>query len=84
MHHTFEVDEILRIIASSIEYENRKDAVSFACCCKSFSAPALDTIWRTWQWSFTTLLRTLPPSTWNIEDKVFVSFLTTQLFGIPG
>lgn len=84
MHHIFRVDEILRIIASSIEYENRIDAVSFACCCKSFSAPALDAIWGTWQRSFPTLLRTLPPSAWTIEDKTFVSFLNAQLFDVPG
>jgi len=83
MHHTFEVDEILRIIASSIEYENRKDAVSFACCCKSFSDPALDAIWGIWQRCFATLLRTLPPSTWTIVDKTFVSFPTAQPFGVP-
>jgi len=84
MHHAFEVDEILRIIASSIEYKNRKDAVAFACCRKSFSAPALDTIWGSWQGSFTTLLRTLPSSAWTIVDETFVSFLTVQLLGVPG
>ena len=84
MHHAFEVDEILPIIASSIKYENRKDAVSFACCCKSFSAPTLDFIWGIWQRSFTTLLRTLPPAAWTIVDKSFVSLLTAWPSGVPG
>jgi hypothetical protein len=81
MHHVFEVDEILRFIASSIEYKNRTDAVSFACCCKSFSAPTLDFIWGVWQLHFTTLLQTLPPSAWAIVDGNFVSVPPTQLFG---
>ena len=80
MHHVFEVDEILRYIAFKIVYEDRKTAISFACCCKSFSAPALDTVWGL-QYEFISLLQTLPPSVWNIVDRTFVSILHTRLFG---
>lgn len=73
MHHVFEVDEIIRFIASSIELRDCRDAVSFACCCKSFSAPALDAIWGEWQRDLTELLKTLPPSVWVIIDGTFVS-----------
>ena len=79
MHHIFEVDEILRFIASSITYEDLKDAVPFACCHKSFSAPTLDTIWGQYQRDFTRLLKTLPSSTWIIVDGNFVSFSPAQL-----
>ena len=79
MHHAFEVDEILRFIASGIEHKDRKDAVSLACCCTSFSTPALDVIWGRCQPHFTALLKTLPPSIWTIVDGTFVSFLLTQL-----
>jgi len=81
MHHVFEVDEIVRLIAFSIEYEDRWDAVCFACCCKSFSSPVLDTIWGEWQRDLTRLLRTLPPSVWVFVDETFVSFSITQPFG---
>ena len=81
MHHAFEVDEILRFIASNIVYEDRKDAISFACCCKSFSAPpTLDTIWGICQWDFTRLLQTFPPSVWTIVDETFVSVPPIGLF----
>ena len=79
MHHVFEVDEILRFIASGFKYEDREDAVSLACCRKSFSAPALDVIWGRCQPHFTALLKTLPPSIWTIVDGAFVSFLPTYL-----
>jgi hypothetical protein len=81
MHHVFEVDEILRIVTSSVGYEDCKDAVSLACCCKSFSAPALDTVWGTYQRKFTWLLRTLPPSVWAIVDTTFVRSLLEELLG---
>ncbi|KAF9647205.1 hypothetical protein BDM02DRAFT_3117461 [Thelephora ganbajun] len=71
MHHIFEVDEIVRFIASSIAYGNPKGAVSFACCCRSLSAPVLDTIWGDYQEDFTRLLQTLPPSAWTIVDEAF-------------
>lgn len=77
MHHALELDEILRFIASRIKYGNLKDAVSFACCRKSFSAPALDTIWGERQRDFTRLLQTLPSSSWTIVDDIFVSFSPT-------
>ena len=79
MHHVFEVDEVLRFIASSIDHKHREDAVYFACCRKSFSAPALDVIWGRCQPHSTALLKTLPPSIWTIVDGTFVSFLLTQL-----
>lgn len=75
MHHLFEVDEILRIVTSNIRYGDCKDAISLACCCKSFSAPVLDNIWGRSQREFTWLLRTLPPSVWAIVDKTFVRSL---------
>ena len=80
MHHIFEVDEILRIITSSLGYGEFEDAISLACCRKSFSAPALDAIWGTYQREFTWLLRTLPPSVWMIVDKTFVRFLFKGFF----
>ena len=83
MHHVFEVDEILRFIASNIVYGDCEDAISFACCRKSFSesAPTLDTIWGIYQWDFTRLLQTLPPSVWTIVDGTFVSVPPIRLFG---
>ena len=80
MHHALELDEILRFIASRIKYGNLKDAVSFACSRKSFSAPTLDTIWGERQRDFTRLLQTLPSSAWAIADDIFVSFSPTRLF----
>ena len=79
MHHVFEVDEILRFIAFSIDYKDRKDGVSLACCCKSFSGPTLDIIWEQYQRHLTTLLKTLPPSVWTTVDGPFVSFPLTHM-----
>ena len=81
MHHVFEVDEILRLIASSLVYEGQADAISFACCCKSLSAPTLDTLWGTGYYDLTQLLRTLPPNVWTIRGDAFVRFPPTQSFG---
>ena len=81
MHHVFEVDEILRLIASSLVYEDRTGAISFACCCKSFSAPTLDTLWGIYYYDFTRLLRTLPPQVWTIRGNAFVRFPPTQSSG---
>ena len=72
MHHAFEVDEIIRLIASTFSDKDREDAIAFASCCRTFSAPTLDTIWGTYQWRFTWLLRVLPPSVWTVVDKTFV------------
>ena len=58
MHRVF---EILRLIPSSIKYEDREDASCFACCCKSFSTLTFDIIWGRYQPYFTTLLQTLLP-----------------------
>lgn len=80
MHHVFEVDEILRLIALSIACEDRESAFSFACCCKSFSALTLDVLWGRYQCTFTMLLRTLPPHVWTITDNTFVRFSPKQLF----
>lgn len=73
MHHVFEVDEILRTIAFNVMYQlGGPDAVSFACCCKSFSAPALDALWGMGYYDFTHLLRTLPQTTWTVVGGAFV------------
>ena len=74
MHHVFELDEILRTVANELIASYRTDAaLSFACSCKSFSIPVLDTMWEEEQRDFMTLLKTLPPSVWVVASQTFVS-----------
>jgi hypothetical protein len=76
MHHVFELDEILRIIAKNLTDTGRsglQGALSLACCCKPFSAPVLDTMWEEEQTDFVVLLKTFPQSVWEITDHTFVS-----------
>ncbi|KAF9647206.1 hypothetical protein BDM02DRAFT_2746303 [Thelephora ganbajun] len=71
MHHVFELDEILRLIASDLIDTGDGGALSLACCCRSFSTPVLDTMWEEGQSDFTTLLKTFPCSVWRVVNMTF-------------
>ena len=73
MHHIFELDEILRLIAVHLTSISLKGALSLACCCKTLSAPVLDTMWGEEQEDLVTLLKTFPCSVWKADYKAFVS-----------
>ena len=82
MHPCFNVDEILRLLASKIvASEANKTAVSLACCCKSFNDPVLDALWET-RVELTSLLKCLPQEVWEERDRHFVSQLTVFLLSV--
>ena len=60
MHHRiFDIDEILRhVVFYIMQMPRRKDAISLACCRKSFEEPVLSMVWE--KTSLRTLIRLLP------------------------
>ena len=81
MHACLNVDEIIRLIAYElVASEARAAAVSFACYCKSFEDPVLDTLWET-QNRLLPLLKSLPEDVWN-GGECTVSAQTTCIFSI--
>ena len=72
MHRVFNLVDIVRLIADSIPYGDLKSATALACCCKSISAPALDSLWAKQTDLGTLLAFTLPPPTWKVVNRVFV------------
>jgi hypothetical protein len=83
MHHMFELDEILRLIASElVNTDCSGTALALACTRSSFSAPVLDTMWEEGQNDLTTLLKTFPPPVWAIADNKFVSPLINPLSNV--
>ena len=73
MHHCLRVDEIVRAIAQEIVVADRHrtypTAVAFACCCKSFEDPVLDTLWEAKRYLYQ-LLGTLPSDVYRHPYKV--------------
>jgi hypothetical protein len=73
MHKVFSLDDIIRLIADKIPYGELKSAVALARCCKSISAPTLDSLWGEQTDLVTLFVYTLPPPTWKIVNNEFVS-----------
>ena len=65
MHPCLNVDEIIRLIAGElVASEAKATAVSFACYCKTFEDPVLDTLWES-QDRLLPLLKSLPGDIWS-------------------
>jgi len=79
MHKAFSVNDIIRLIADSVPYGELKSAVALACCCRSISALALDSLWRKQTDLVTLFVSTLPPSTWKIVNHDFVGFPSRRI-----
>ena len=74
MHHIFELDEIIRLIANNlVDIGCNRGALSLACCCKLLSVPVLDTMWEWEQTDLTTLIMTFPPDLWEATPHAIVS-----------
>lgn len=74
MHHIFEVDEIIRLIASHlVDTGSEGTALALACSHRSLSTPVLDTLWEQGQTNFVELLKTFPSTAWVVASQTFVS-----------
>ena len=74
MHRFWEIDEMVRLLATILEqqYEAFASAVALACCSRGLEDIVLDTLWEKLiglNW----LMQCLPADTWEIHDHEFVS-----------
>ena len=73
MHRFWQIDELVRMVASDLE--NRCGAstsvLALACCSKRLSDIVLDILWESLE-GLGFLMECLPPETWEIDDGEFV------------
>ena len=74
MHRFWEIDEMVRLLATILEkqYAASASAVALACCSKRLEGIVLDSVWeelRGLGW----LMRCLPQDTWKMHNGEFVS-----------
>jgi len=82
MHHSLNVDEILRLLACELVATGAKaTAVALACCCKSFEDPVLDALWKR-QDRLTPLLDCFPREVWEEGSASFVSHSVVAIFSL--
>ena len=80
MHACLNVDEILRLIVSElVESKAKAAAAAFACCCKGFEKPVLDTLWKS-QNRLLPLLESLPVEVWNKGGCTVSATITTVFY----
>lgn len=74
-----DVGGIFELIARGlVESEAKATAVPLACCCQSFTDPALDVLWKT-QERLRPLLKSLGEDVWDASEST-VSVATTSIF----
>ena len=73
MHRFWEIEEMVRLVASDLEERCNASAtvLALACCSKRLSDIVLDSLWEEPD-DLTRLMRCLPPETWEIHDEEFV------------
>ena len=73
MHRFWEIDEMVRMVASDLEnhYEASASTLALACCSKRLSDIVLDILWE-WLEGLSWLMRCLPRKTWETRNGNFV------------
>ena len=66
------------IVRGLVDSEAKATAVALACCCQSFTDPALDLLWKT-QERLRPLLESLGEDVWDASEST-VSVATTPIF----
>ena len=79
MHQFWEIDELVRLVATALEkhYTASASAVALARCSKRLGDIVLDSLWEQLT-GLGLLLKCLPSDTWEVRDDEFVS---TPCFG---
>jgi len=73
MHRFWEIDELVRTLATDLKWRNTYgSAIALACCSKRLGDIVLDSLWEHLN-LLGRLMRCLPPETWEIRDQTFVS-----------
>ena len=74
MHRFWEIDEMVRLLATILknQYTASASAVALACCSKRLEVIVLDPVWEELR-GLDFLMRCLPPDTWKMQDREFVS-----------
>ena len=73
MHRFWEIEEMVRLLASDlgIRCKASASAVALACCSKRLSDIVLDPLWEEIE-GLSRLTRCLPPQTWEVRSDEFV------------
>ena len=74
MHWFWEIDEMVCLLVTILKIRHRAlaSAIALACCSKRLADTVLEPLWeeiRGLHW----LMRCLPPDTWEMRDREFVS-----------
>ena len=74
MHRFWEINEMVRLLATILnkQYDASASAVALACCSKRLEDIVLDSVWEKLI-GLEHLMRCLPTDTWEIHDDEFVS-----------
>ena len=74
MHRFWEIEEMVRLLASDLEKrcEAPSSAIALACCSKRLSGIVLDSLWEVLPDGLRSLMECLPPETWEIRNDEFV------------
>lgn len=78
MHHAFQLDEVVSLIAVQVAVTERADLVKLARACKTLAKPCLDTLWSNYQHDFLPLITCLPRDCFFLEDDCFESLLVSM------
>jgi len=85
MHRFWEVDEMIRLLATHLVALDKPSVAALACSSKLLEEAALDPLWERLDKGPRPLMRCLPQDTWEIRDSEFVSIscCKPQLLSLP-
>ena len=72
MHRFWEIDELVRTLATDLKQRNASaSAIALACCSERLGDIVLDPLWEQLD-DLRRLMQCLPPDTWELREGTFV------------